>query len=210
MLRLVNQTCPQGFSAGGVGSEGGCGGGCSVRAYVCLCLCLCVHACKHAHVFYFLDFHSHIICGGIIQLFHSSSLHLFIILCLPPVQTFYCINLLKHLPTFSAVTRASLHQSTLLFFFFFFLIQVFIYWTLPLFFSNFPISFFFFFFIFDSIISRWRGSTRGKRSQSECSLSKHLIHRNLLFLRSGTPAPLWWVVYFLPSCSEPQEFKSIS
>lgn len=44
-----------------------------------LCASVCVHACKHMHVFYFPDFHSHIICHRIIQRFHFSSKSLFII-----------------------------------------------------------------------------------------------------------------------------------
>lgn len=43
------------------------------------CVSVCVHACKHVHVFYFPDFHSHIICHRIIQRFHFSSKYLFII-----------------------------------------------------------------------------------------------------------------------------------
>lgn len=40
---------------------------------------VCVHECKHVHVFYFHDFHSHIICHRIIQCFHFSSKYFFII-----------------------------------------------------------------------------------------------------------------------------------
>lgn len=116
LLWLVNQTCPLGFSAQEEKRQGDK-----------VCVSVWIHACKHVHVFYFLDFHCHIICHRIIQRFHFSSKYLFIF---PSVSLSPDVLLHKLVQALSDIFRSNLRKShTVPNTLFFFFLRYLFYWT---------------------------------------------------------------------------------
>ena len=123
--RLMNQTCPLGFFFSARKGEKKSG------RWDDECVSVCVHACKHVHVFYFPDFHRHIICHRIIQRFHSPSKSLFII---PSVSLGPDVLLDKLVEALEDTFRSDLRKSQTVPNYFFF--KYLFYWTWPFSFSK--------------------------------------------------------------------------